>query len=75
MDSGSDPRIPGEANRKHVLSTSGSKTTVYRSFVTKSKQRKAVGQVVHDVAWSNHGVVIHCKQGKDRTGWVSGPPG
>lgn len=42
-----------------------------RSFVTDADQRAAIAVVLTSIA-ENHGpVVVHCSEGKDRTGWIS----
>ena len=42
-----------------------------RAFVTDSKQRGRIAQVLTAIARAKGPVLIHCAAGKDRTGWVS----
>lgn len=42
-----------------------------RRFVSDSKQRKRIGGLLEDIAEAKGAVIIHCSEGKDRTGWVS----
>ena len=70
MNSGSDPRITGVRNLKHVISNSGSTLTFYRGYVTRAASRAAAGKVLTAVAGSTAPVAVHCRRGKDRTGWV-----
>lgn len=44
---------------------------VYRRFVTTDLARAAYRKVFTRMAEVEHGVVYHCSQGKDRTGWTS----
>ena len=62
----SDPVRPGnEAEaRTHMR-------TVNRNFVAKPAQREAIASVLESIADDNGPVLIHCTEGKDRTGWIS----
>lgn len=42
-----------------------------RSFVTDAVQRRRAGYVLKVIARAEGPVVIHCTEGKDRTGWIS----
>lgn len=42
-----------------------------RAFVSDAKQRKRIGGLLEDIAEAKGAVIIHCSEGKDRTGWVS----
>lgn len=42
-----------------------------RRFVTDPKQRERIGSLMRGIADARGAVVIHCTEGKDRTGWVS----
>ncbi len=42
-----------------------------RRFVTDPKQRERIGSLMRGIAGARGTVVIHCTEGKDRTGWVS----
>lgn len=70
MNSGSDPKISGVQNVKHVISNSGSHLTFYRGYVTREASRAAIGAVLTAVADSTAPVAVHCRRGQDRTGWV-----
>lgn len=42
-----------------------------RDFVTDPKQRKRIGTLLRGIADAKGAVIIHCTEGKDRTGWAS----
>lgn len=42
-----------------------------RQFVTDPKQRKRIGVLLRGIADARGAVIIHCTEGKDRTGWAS----
>lgn len=42
-----------------------------RDFVADAKQRQRIGLLLRDLADAPGAVIIHCTEGKDRTGWVS----
>jgi len=42
-----------------------------RAFVTSAAQRKRIALVLTGIANSTTPVLLHCTEGKDRTGWVS----
>lgn len=44
---------------------------LYRKFVADRKQRARIGGLLKDIAQADGPVIIHCSEGKDRTGWVS----
>ena len=70
MNSGDDPAIPGVRRRHYPISNDGSHLDFYRAYVTRKKNRVAVGRVLSRVARSDDPVLVHCHAGKDRTGWV-----
>ncbi|GAA3559040.1 hypothetical protein GCM10022197_13010 [Microlunatus spumicola] len=70
MNEGGDPAIPGVKNRRYVISNAGERLEFYRGYVTRSANRESVGRVLRRVARSDHPVLVHCRAGKDRTGWV-----
>jgi hypothetical protein len=70
MNSGSDPSIPGVLRKQYKISNDGSHLDFYRSYVTREKSRVAFGKVLSRVARSDEPVLVHCRAGKDRTGWV-----
>jgi protein tyrosine phosphatase (PTP) superfamily phosphohydrolase (DUF442 family) len=70
MNDGGDPAIPGVKNRRYVISNAGERLEFYRGYVTRSANRASVGKVLSRVARSDHPVLVHCRAGKDRTGWV-----
>lgn len=41
------------------------------SFVTSAAQRKRIARVLTAIANATNPVLLHCTEGKDRTGWVS----
>ncbi|MEU8899311.1 tyrosine-protein phosphatase [Nocardia sp. NPDC048505] len=44
---------------------------VYRTFVTGSSERAAIGELLTALATTPGRQVFHCNAGKDRTGWVA----
>lgn len=42
-----------------------------KAFVSNAKQRKAIGAVLRGIAGDKGPVIVHCTEGKDRTGWIS----
>lgn len=42
-----------------------------RDFVTDPKQRQRIGTLLRGIADAKGAVIIHCTEGKDRTGWAS----
>jgi len=81
-----DPKITGADNHLidlfagHTLSSAKATTPAkaraymreeYRRFVTISDQRKALSRTLRSIVKAEGPVIIHCTQGKDRTGWVS----
>jgi len=70
MNDGGDPAIPGVKKRRYVISNAGERLEFYRGYVTRSANRASVGKVLTRVARSDHPVLVHCRAGKDRTGWV-----
>lgn len=57
------PGRPAEA-RKHMK-------RIYREFVAVAAQRKAIAKVLKSIAEADGPVLVHCTEGKDRTGWIS----
>lgn len=45
--------------------------SVNRRFVSDPAQRKAIGRVLRGIAGDRGPVLVHCTEGKDRTGWIS----
>ena len=45
--------------------------SINQHFVTKSAQRARVAKTLKLIAAASAPVVVHCSEGKDRTGWVS----
>lgn len=70
MNSGGDPAIPGVKNRHYAISNAGERLEFYRGYVTRRSSRESVGRVLRRVARSADPVLVHCRAGKDRTGWV-----
>jgi protein-tyrosine phosphatase len=80
-----DPAIPGATRHLidvfagHHKGFTGSSTKAARAFmrgmntafVTSSAQRKRIAKVLTAIANANTPVLLHCTEGKDRTGWVS----
>jgi len=62
----SDPVRPGDVAeaRTHMR-------TINRNFVAEPAQRKAIASVLESIADDSGPVLIHCTEGKDRTGWIS----
>lgn len=71
MNSGSDPSITGVRRLNFHISNSGSHDEFYRGYVRRSGSRASVGRVLGAVAASTEPVLVHCRGGKDRTGWLS----
>lgn len=44
---------------------------LYVGFVDDADQRKRIASVLKEVAQVEQPVIVHCSEGKDRTGWVS----
>lgn len=44
---------------------------MYRRFVSDAGQRQRIGSVLKVIANAKGPVIIHCSEGKDRTGWIS----
>lgn len=44
---------------------------VYRDFVADRGQRARIGGLLQDIAEADGAAIVHCSEGKDRTGWVS----
>lgn len=42
-----------------------------RAFVSEPAQRKRIAGVLREIAQARQPVLVHCSEGKDRTGWVS----
>lgn len=70
MNRGHDPAVPGVDRRHYAISNAGSHLRFYRGYVTRARNRAAVGWVLRRVARSHAPVLVHCQAGKDRTGWV-----
>lgn len=43
----------------------------YEQFVTGEDERLAFGRAIRTVATSSGPSIVHCTEGKDRTGWIS----
>lgn len=70
MNSGGDPSIPGVDRYTYFISNAGEQLEFYRGYVTRAASRASVGKVLRRVARSDAPVLVHCRAGKDRTGWV-----
>ena len=70
MNARTDPSIPGVKRRYYPISNAGERLEFYRGYVTRKDSRESVGRVLRRVARTRGAVVVHCKAGKDRTGWV-----
>ena len=70
INSGGDPSIPGVKRHRYAISNAGDHLTFYRGYVTRSANRAAVGRVLRRVGRTEAAVLVHCRAGKDRTGWV-----
>lgn len=81
-----DPKLPGATNHLINL-YAVTRSPVFRpvsvgetrawfrqlneAFVTDPQQRKRLRSVLQQIATADGPVLIHCTEGKDRTGWVS----
>ncbi|GAB2572619.1 tyrosine-protein phosphatase [Microlunatus antarcticus] len=70
MNSGGDPSIPGVKKYRYYIDNAGENLEFYRGYVAWAASRKSVGRVLRRVARSDAPVLVHCRAGKDRTGWV-----
>ena len=70
MNARTDPSIPGVERRYYPISNAGERLEFYRGYVTRKDSRESVGRVLRRVARTEGAVIVHCKAGKDRTGWV-----
>jgi protein tyrosine phosphatase (PTP) superfamily phosphohydrolase (DUF442 family) len=70
MNAREDPSIPGVKRRYYPISNAGERLEFYRGYVTRAASRESVGRVLRRVAKTEGAVLVHCKAGKDRTGWV-----
>lgn len=70
MNARKDPSIPGVERRYYPISNAGDPLEFYRGYVTRPGSRESVGRVLRRVARTEGAVLVHCKAGKDRTGWV-----
>jgi protein tyrosine phosphatase (PTP) superfamily phosphohydrolase (DUF442 family) len=70
MNARKDPSIPGVKRRYYPISNAGERLEFYRGYVTRPGSRESVGRVLRRVAKTEGAVLVHCKAGKDRTGWV-----
>ena len=70
MNARTDPSIPGVKRRYYPISNAGERLELYRGYVTRKDSRESVGRVLRRVARTEGAVIVHCKAGKDRTGWV-----
>lgn len=60
-----DPIVASAAEAK------AARQGMYRDFVADSKQRKRIGTLLRGIADARGPAIIHCTEGKDRTGWAS----
>ncbi len=81
-----DPAIPGADHLLvNIYAVTRSPTTTYRSvaaarahmrqlnidFVDKRAQRDRIAEALTLIASADGPVIVHCTEGKDRTGWIS----
>lgn len=81
-----DPTIPGAEEKvldvfagtntsaagiRTVAAAKAHMRSMNTDFVTKSAQRQRIGRALALIAAAQSPVLVHCTEGKDRTGWVS----
>jgi N-acetylmuramoyl-L-alanine amidase len=81
-----DPSVPGAKNTrvnifavnatppftaKSVADAQEHMRIMYENFVNNSKQRAKIAELLTKIAKADGAVIIHCAEGKDRTGWTS----
>lgn len=54
-----------------VEETMEQRAELNRRFVSSAKQRKRIGELLEAIAEAEGAAIIHCAEGKDRTGWVA----
>ena len=63
-DGPADPKFPGVTDKQIPLSGS------YADFVNDKSTRDGFGSAIKKIAYASGPVLVHCKYGKDRTGWT-----
>jgi protein-tyrosine phosphatase len=69
LSSGSNPDL-GVPVYRYEIKQQSDKLKTYRSYVTSASNRAAVGHALTRIAHADGPVLLHCAQGKDRTGFV-----
>lgn len=66
-----DPVIPGVERKSFPITSSSNGEEYIDNFVLDLKGRKQFGRVLTEIANTDGAVLVHCTEGKDRTGWVA----
>lgn len=66
-----DPVIPGVTHVSFPITSSSGKEEYIDNLVVNPADRKRLGEVLTEIANTKGAVIIHCTEGKDRTGWVT----
>ena len=66
----SDPVVTGVANIHHEIEGAASAQGYKTDFINSSVNRQRIGQAITSIANEDGPVLMHCKAGKDRTGWI-----
>ena len=71
-DSGydADPSLDGVTNMHIGIKGEATATGYKKTFINDSNMRKQFGRALTEIASSSGPVLVHCKAGKDRTGWT-----
>lgn len=65
--------VPSRPSRKYVVPDDArlERESMNREFVSDPAQRAKTAQVLKGILAASGPVIIHCTEGKDRTGWIS----
>lgn len=66
----SDPSISGVSHESDSINGEASASGYRATFINNSSARRAFADAITTIATSDGPVLVHCKAGKDRTGWT-----